>query len=134
MTKVFLDSNIIVYAFGEDQRNATAVGLLAEGGVISVQVLNEFVNVARRKLHFEWSQIEDALAAIRTLASAIHPIDHEVHTNAVGLAKNYGFSFYDALIVAAALKAKCTVLYSEDMQHGRIVEDQLEIRNPFLNV
>ena len=134
MTKVFLDSNIIVYAFGEDQRNATAVGLLAEGGAISVQVLNEFVNVARRKLHFEWSQIEDALTAIRTLATAIYPIDDEVHTNAVGLAKTYGFSFYDALIVAAALKAKCTVLYSEDMQHGRIVEDQLEIRNPFLNV
>jgi predicted nucleic acid-binding protein len=131
--KIFLDSNIVLYAFTSDARSAIAESLLAEGPDLSVQVLNEFVNVARKKLEFDWKQIEEALKAIHALAGAIHPIDFESHSTAVVLARRYGFSFYDALIVASARIAQCEVLYSEDMQHGQTIGG-LTIRNPFREV
>lgn len=131
MARVFLDTNIIVYAFTDDPRSAAAETLLAAGADLNVQVLNEFTNVARRKLGFDWSQIEEALRAIGTLARKIHPVDLETHTAALGLAQRYAFSFYDALIVSAALKARCDLLHSEDMQDGLVVEGRLRIVNPF---
>jgi predicted nucleic acid-binding protein len=131
MTKAFLDTNVLVYAFSVDARSEPAEALLAQGADISVQVLNEFTNVARRKLKYDWSQIHQALAAIRALARAIHPIDLETHERALGLAQRYGFAFYDALIVASALGARCGVLFSEDMQDGLEIEGGLRISNPF---
>jgi predicted nucleic acid-binding protein len=129
--KIFLDSNVVVYAFTDDPRSAAAETLLAKGGDLSVQVLNEFTNVARRKLGFDWSQIEDALEAIGTLARAIHPIDLETHTGALALARRYGFSFCDALIVSSALRARCETLYSEDLHDGLAIDGGLRIVNPF---
>jgi predicted nucleic acid-binding protein len=129
--KVFLDSNVIIYAFSDDPRSVIAEVLLADGGDLSVQILNEFTNVARRKLGFDWVQVEDALKAIRTLARAIHPIDLETHSGALVMAQRYGFSFYDALIVSSALRARCEILHSEDMQDGLLVEGILRIVNPF---
>jgi predicted nucleic acid-binding protein len=131
MSRAFFDSNLVVYAFSDDPRAAAAERLLAEGGHISVQVLNEFVNVARRKLGFDWAEIDVALDAIRKLVRAVHPIDLETHARALTLAQRYGFAFYDALIVSSALKAKCDMLYSEDMQDGLEVEGSLRITNPF---
>jgi predicted nucleic acid-binding protein len=131
VAKIFLDSNIVVYAFTDDPRAALSEDLLARGGDISVQVLNEFTNVARRKLGFAWGQIEEALGAIRVLARAIHPIDLDTHTGALTLAQRYGFSLYDALIVSSAIRAKCELLYSEDMQDGLVIEGTLRITNPF---
>jgi predicted nucleic acid-binding protein len=131
MPKAFLDSNIVVYAFIDDPRSAVAEALLAKGGDLSIQVLNEFTSVARRKLGFDWSQIEEALKAIGTLARAIHPLDLETHSEALALARRYGFSFYDALIVSSALRARCEILYSEDMQDGLAIEGGLRIVNPF---
>lgn len=131
MGKTFLDTNVIVYAFCADDRSKTAETLLAEGGDISVQVLNEFTNFARRKLGFDWEQTQEALAAIQTLARAIHPITLATHDKAVILSRRYGFSFYDALIVASATQARSKILYSEDMQDGLEVEGELRIINPF---
>lgn len=133
MPKVFLDSNIVLYAFTNDARSAVAESLLVEGPDLSVQVLNEFVNVARKKLGFDWKEIEEALKAIHALVGAIHPIDVESNSTAIVLARRYGFSFYDALIVASARIAQCEILYSEDMQHGQKI-DGLTIRNPFREV
>jgi predicted nucleic acid-binding protein len=131
MAKAFLDTNVILYAFTDDRRADVATSLMAEGFDLSVQGLNEFANVARRKFGFDWPQIHEALASIRTLARAIHPLALETHADAVTLAQRYGFSIYDALIVAAALRARCEVLYSEDMQDGLVVADRLRIANPF---
>lgn len=131
MAKAFFDSNIIIYAFSDDPRSAIAEDLLARGGDVSVQVLHEFTNVARRKLGFEWSRIEEALRAIRVLTRAIHPIDLETHIGALALAQRYGFSFYDALIVSAAIQARCDILYSEDMQDGLVIGGGLRIANAF---
>lgn len=131
MTRAFLDSNVVIYAFCDDPRNALAEELLGRGCEISVQVLNEFTNVARRKLGFPWAEITDAVEAITILSRAVHPLDLATHQEAVRLAERYGLGFYDALIVASALRAGCAVLYSEDMQHGLTIDQRLKIVNPF---
>jgi predicted nucleic acid-binding protein len=129
--KPFLDTNILVYAFASnDPRSGRAEALLAAGGVISVQVLNEFVNVSRRKLRREWAEIEDALGVLRTILDPPIPLTIKLHEAAVWLARDHGFPFYDSLIITAAIGAGCGILYSEDMQHGQTV-DGVTIRNPF---
>jgi predicted nucleic acid-binding protein len=129
--KTFLDTNIIVYAFSSnDPRSEKAEALLAAGGVVSVQVLNEFVNVSRRKYRRDWGEIQDALSVLKTLLDPPQPLTIEVHEAAIGIARDYGFHFYDSLIVAAALRAGCSILYSEDLHHGQTIE-RLTIHNPF---
>src|SRR6185503_17971145 len=103
----------------------------SRGGVTSVQVLNEFVHEARRKLRSDWPQIEFALGQFRASLHDILPITLETHDSAVVLARDHGLAFYDALIVASAIEAGCNILYSEDMQHGRSIGG-LAIVNPFL--
>ncbi|AZO78191.1 MULTISPECIES: PIN domain-containing protein [unclassified Bosea (in: a-proteobacteria)] len=131
MTRAFLDSNVVIYAFSDDPRNSVAEDLLGRGCELSVQVLNEFTNVARRKLGFSWAEITDAVEAITTLSRIVHPLGFATHQEAVRLAERYGLGFYDTLIVASALQSGCAVLYSEDMQHALIVDEQLRIENPF---
>ena len=133
--RAFLDTNILIYATqaGDPRaaRAARAAELLAEGGVISVQVLNEFASTAHRRLKRSWPEIRTALDLVRTLCPDIRPLDAATHDAALTLAEADNFSLYDALIVAAALQAGCTTLWSEDMQHGRLVNGRLTIRNPF---
>ena len=129
--KRLIDTNILIHAFSEDEAKAGAAeAILAAGGCLSVQVLNEFVNVCRRKLNLDWPEIEERLAAVKALANEVAPLSLEVHEKAVELARDHNFSIYDALIVAAALSLNCTQLVTEDMQHGRTVEGLL-IQNPF---
>jgi predicted nucleic acid-binding protein len=127
----FVDANILAYAFSSnDPRSAKAEALLDTGATTSVQVLNEFVNVLRSKQDREWNEIEDALGVLKTLLGPPYPLTIEVHEAAVSIARDYGFHFYDSLIVAAALRAGCSILYSEDLQHGQTI-GTLTIRNPF---
>jgi predicted nucleic acid-binding protein len=127
----FLDSNVLVYAFTDDPRTATARALLTRGCTISVQGLNEFVNVVRRKLGHSWDEIRAALAVIRDLCPIILPIDVDTHETALRLAERHGFAMFDALMVATASKAGCTTLWSEDMQNGMLIDGTLRIANPF---
>lgn len=130
--KAFFDTNILVYIVGQkDKRTATAESLVANGGVVSVQVLNELASVSHRKLPMSWPDIADALDAIRVLCPAPTALTTEMHDAALRIAVKYGFSFYDALIAAAALEAQCSVLYSEDFQDGQVIEERITVRNPF---
>lgn len=126
-----LDTNIVVYAFSSDRRFERAEQLLREKHEISVQTLNEFVNVARRKMNFAADELEEALADIVTLCRQIHPVTFESHRAAMVLGQRYDLSIYDANIVAVALLAGCDTLYSEDMHDGLVIDDRLTIRNPF---
>jgi predicted nucleic acid-binding protein len=131
MPDSFFDTNVLLYVASADPAKADrAEGILRDGGAISVQVLNEIANVARRKMRLSWGEIRSLLASMRDLL-AVHPITTEVHELGLGLAERYGFSLYDAMIVASALGAGCDTLWSDDMQHGMVIESRLEIRNPF---
>lgn len=127
----FFDTNVVLYLLSADTSKADrAEELVALRGTISVQVLNEFVAVASRKLHMQMIDVREALAGIRAVCAVV-PITIETHDRAVEIAERYGLSIYDALIVAAALLAGCKTLHSEDMQDGQVIERQLTIRNPF---
>jgi predicted nucleic acid-binding protein len=128
----FLDTNVVVYAFSSnDPRKERAAALLEGGGVISVQVLNEFVNVSRRKQGRGWDEVHDALGVLKVLLDPPQPLTVELHEAAVEIARDCGFSIYDSLIVAAALRAGCPILYSEDLHHGQTI-GQLTVQNPFI--
>jgi predicted nucleic acid-binding protein len=130
--KAFFDTNILVYVVGQkDERTSKAETLVANGGVISVQVLNELASVSRRKLGLSWEDVGDALAALRVLCPSPTPLTTDTHDAGLRIAAKYGFPFYDALIAAAALEAECTTLYSEDFQDGQVIEGRLTVRNPF---
>ena len=127
---VFFDTNVLVYAQGPGAKGDAARGALMDGGIISVQVLNEFANVLRRKFRLEWNIVAAAVADARELFDSIRPLDIETHEAAVALAEAHGFSFYDSLIIASALQAGCETLLTEDLQDGRRI-DGLVIVNPF---
>jgi predicted nucleic acid-binding protein len=127
----FLDTNVLIYAFAaDDPRSARAEALIEAGGVIGVQVINEFTNVTRRKLCWPWEQIEAALAVIAELLGPARALNVAIHSHAVALARSHTLAFYDALIVAAAIDARCRWLLSEDLQQGRQF-GALTIENPF---
>lgn len=128
--RAFFDTNVLIYLLSADSTKADrAETLMAAGGTVSVQVLNEFVAVATRKLGMRLAEIREVLAATRALCT-VEPLTIATHDLALDLSERLNLSFYDALIVAAAAAANCTVLYSEDMQDGQRIES-LTIRNPF---
>jgi predicted nucleic acid-binding protein len=131
--KAFFDTNMLIYAVAlDDPRGTQAEKLLARGGVLSVQVLNEFVSVARRKILMSWSDLSEALSALRVLCPSPVPITIDTHETALTIAEKYGYQIYDALVVSSALEAGCTTLYSEDFQDGQTIDGKLTIRNPFI--
>lgn len=131
---VFLDTNVLVYSYSQgDHRTAPARQLLFNGGVVGVQVLNEFASVARAKLGLTWTEVQEAVENIVILCPNPRPLGFETHLRALGISKRYGFSIWDGLIVATAAEARCSVLLSEDMQHGQVI-DGVRIENPFLTI
>ena len=131
--KPFFDTNVLVYVVAQkDDRSDRAEALLASGGMISVQVLNELAHVSRRKLRMSWKEVDDVLAAIRVLCPSPRPLTSDTHDAGRRIAARYGYSMFDGLIVASALEARCDILYSEDLQDGQAIDGRLTIRNPFL--
>jgi predicted nucleic acid-binding protein len=127
----FLDTNVLVYAFTADPRAVTARTLLERNAVISVQGLDEFANVARRKLGRTWAEVRDALDSIRDVCRTVVPLDIETHADALRIAERYGYGIFDALMISSAVRADCKVLWSEDMHDGHVIDKRLRIANPF---
>jgi len=127
----FLDSNILIYAYSTDARSRVAQSLCEAPHILSVQSLNEFASVARRKIGFPWDRVIDSLIDVAALADRIIPLTFELHQLGLAVANRYDLQIYDAMIVAAALEADCDTLFSEDMHDGLVIEDRLIIRNPF---
>ena len=131
MPASFFDTNVLVYiASGDVAKADRAEAVVAVGGAISVQVLNELTNVARRKMQMSWADTHALLSMLRNLLT-VHPLTVEIHETGLGLAARYGFATYDAMIAASALHAGCDTLWSEDMQHGMVLEEGLRIVDPF---
>lgn len=130
MSKPFIDSNVILYLLSGDPAKADrAEAILAAGGIVSVQVLNEIVSVCRCKLAMEWSEVDALLLAVKA-ACAVVPLTVASHEAAVEIAKRYQLAFYDAHICSAAVLSGAKIVLSEDMQDGMVIDGML-IRNPF---
>jgi len=131
MPASFFDTNVLVYvASGDAAKADRAEALISAGGAISVQVLNELTNVARRKMRMSWAETHGLLALVRGLLTVL-PLTLETHDTGLSLAERYGLSIYDAMIAASALHADCDTLWSEDLQHGMQLDEGLRIVNPF---
>jgi len=131
VTKRFFDTNILLYLLSSDAAKADQVEeMLVAGAVVSVQVLNELTSVALRKLGMNVAEIREALDPIAAICR-VAPLTIDIHQRGLQVAERYRFSFYDALIVAAALDSGCTMLYTEDMQDGQMIDNTLTIKNPF---
>lgn len=130
-TDAFFDSNVLLYLLSPDAAKAErAQQLLAAGGHVSVQVLNECAHVARRKARMEWAEIAEWLAIVRRFCR-VHPLTAEGHDEALALAARHGLGVYDAGIVASAARAGCVTLWSEDLQHGQRFPGGVRVLNPF---
>ena len=127
----FLDSNVILYLASRQQAKADrAEELIATGGTISVQVLNEIANVSRRKMRMSWDETRDFLSMVRGLLK-VEPVTIEMHETGIDLAERYGLSVYDTMIASAALLTACDTLFTEDLQDGLLVSGRLRVVNPF---
>jgi predicted nucleic acid-binding protein len=126
----FFDTNVLLYLLSKDAAKADlAEVLLATGGVVSVQLLNEFASVVTRKLAMTISEIREILSTILAIC-VVRSLDIETHELGLDIAERYGFSIYGGLIVAAAVRAGCANLNTEDLHQGQMIE-KLQIRNPF---
>lgn len=136
-TNSLIDTNILLYAIAQsvggvaDPRTERAEQLLAAGGRVTVQVLNEFADVANRKLRLSWDWIESRLWVIEELCGPALPLTPQAQRDAVRISGRYALRIYDSMIVATAQEAGCDVLYTEDLQHGQEIEG-VRIVNPFL--
>ncbi|MBX5454198.1 MAG: PIN domain-containing protein [Acidobacteriia bacterium] len=127
----FIDTNVLLYLAADDPLKAgKAEQIVAAGGTISVQVLNELANVARRKMGLSWPETRTFLATVRELL-AVQPLSVKTHESGLALAEGYGLSIYDAMIVASALEADCDTLWSEDLHYGLVIAKRLRVVNPF---
>ncbi|MES2228643.1 MAG: PIN domain-containing protein [Pseudomonadota bacterium] len=127
----FVDTNVLLCLLCDDEAKADrAEALLAGRIVIGVQVLNEFLNVTRRKMGLPWPEVEQALTDVQRFAD-VRPLTLATHRQGLALAKRYQLGVYDAMIAAAALEAGCTTLASEGFSHGQRFEGRLTVRNPF---
>lgn len=128
--KAFIDTNILVYAQQSGVKADIARSVIAKGGIISVQILNELTNVLIRKFRRSWSDVEQVIDDVYDSLGEPMPLTLTTHTAALVLAQHHHLSFYDALIVASAQHAGCSTLFSADLQHGRAFGG-VTIRNPF---
>lgn len=132
--RVFADTNLFIYAESQDQDKATrAIEIIRNSPVISTQVINETVSVLTRKHKFLLSEAHEIAESLLDLCEVV-AVDTSTLRKAIDLAKRYSLSHWDSLIVAAALLANCEKLYSEDMQHGQVFDDQLTVVNPFSGI
>ena len=134
--KRFFDTNLVVYLYSQDEPDKQSIAknlFKNHQPIISTQVLGEIANVLRRKFQLEYTDIVAAITQI-TEVSQVATISDDNIIHALHLADKYQYSFYDSLIIAVALAENCTILYTEDLQHGQIIESTLTIQNPFLTL
>lgn len=129
---VTADTNIAFYALQQSDKTGLAEAAIAKSDFLSVQVLNEYAFASRRKLKRDWDRIGHDIELLQNWVQKICAIEREDTSRALALCKKYKLSFFDALIIAVALNNGATKLYSEDMQHGFIVDNTLTIIDPFL--
>jgi predicted nucleic acid-binding protein len=128
----FFDTNVVLYAFTPSgDKTLTAERILLEGGVVSVQVLNELTSVSRSKFKMNWGEVGLVIQGTTTMCPDPEALTFETFLEARRISEQYGLSIWDGMIIASALEAGCRILYTEDLQHGQVI-DGVRIENPFL--
>ena len=137
--KFFIDTNILIYSFDsrDKTKQETARSLIAKAmekgtGIISYQVIQEFLNVALQKFDrpLTYSDVQRYLNfVLETLCEVFSSL--ELFHQALEIMDQWRYSFFDSLIIAAAIQADCAILYTEDMQHNKTIRS-LTLKNPFL--
>jgi predicted nucleic acid-binding protein len=128
----FFDTSVLLYLLSTDSDKADRVEqLLEERGTVSVQVLNEFAAVALRKMKMPLCDVREILDTMKTVCK-VEPVTLATHDQGLAINERYGFSLYDSMLVSAALIANVKVLYSDDLQHGQLIDNRLRILNPFV--
>lgn len=129
--KIFIDTNVVIYALGQAATQAhLAAPLFVGSPSISTQVLAETANVASKRLLLPLSGIRKLITSLEAMCRVKIILLSTIHT-ALDIRERYSFSWYDRLIVATALETGCDTLYSEDMQNGQEINGRLRIINPF---
>jgi predicted nucleic acid-binding protein len=130
--KPTLDTNVLIYAFGkqDDDRKMIAKEIITKCNIISLQVVNETVYVLLKKFNFTFQEVEPIIQFMKQ-KFVISDLNTNTLDQTIKIADRYGFSFWDSMMIASALNNHCSVLYSEDMHHSQIIEDRLQIINPF---
>ena len=133
--KPSLDTNILIYAFGkqEDARKQVAIEIISKCNIISLQVVNETIYVLQRKFKFPNPELEKVANFIKQ-NFVVSDLNIQTLDQTLKIAETYGFSFWDSMMVAAALNNHCSILYSEDLHHNQIIEGRLKIVNPFTDI
>ncbi len=136
--KYFVDTNIFVYTFDKQNKQKrqkanelVKTAVLEHRGCISSQVIQEFINVATRKFDTPMS-IADCQKYLKNILSPLCSVfaSLDLYYKALDVMERWQYSFYNSLIIAAALQAECKILYSEDLQHNQKIQD-MTIINPF---
>ena len=132
--KVFIDTNLLIYAIGSDHNKSIRVEQLLREPfffLISTQVINEFVNTCLRKKLMPLENVKNIVDHYMLFFN-LTTIESSTINSAFKFKLKYGFSWYDALIAASAFENNCTILFTEDLQDSMVVEEQLTIQNPFV--
>jgi predicted nucleic acid-binding protein len=131
--RVFLDTNILIYVYSQDepQKQQQAIACTELGSIwISTQVLNETVNVLKRKFKLDYPEIRAVIQEF-TQYFQVTTVSPKTIEQALNITERYQFSYFDSLIVASAVETQCDRLYSEDLNNGQCIDEQLTIINPF---
>jgi predicted nucleic acid-binding protein len=131
--KLTIDSNILIYAFGNqnEEKKRIAKSLLSECQVMSIQTVNETVYILQRKFNYTMMELIDVVQFFKENFQ-IRDLDFNILEKALDIMRNYKYSFWDSMMLAAAITNNCKIIYSEDMQHNQIIDGRLTIINPFL--
>lgn len=132
--KITLDSNILIYAFArnDDFRKDIAKDIIAKCNIISIQALNETSYILLKKYNFPKEQLEQVILFLKE-QFIISNLTAYILDQTIVLTKKYNFSFWDSMMIAAALENRCSVIYSEDLSHNQLIENRLRIENPFIH-
>jgi predicted nucleic acid-binding protein len=133
--RIFLDTNILVYLYSADENDKRDIAYKTinyNDCIISTQILNEASNVWYKKYKLNKTQITKYLDEIELVCEQVLLIQRKTINKALSIKDRYNYSYYDSLMLASALEANCSIIFTEDLQNGQLVEDTLKITNPFL--
>jgi len=131
--KIFLDTNVLIYAYSgtEAEKKALVLPLLEDELVcLSTQVVNEFVWVMNKKFSVPMDSLRHIVKNLFGLYQ-VGVINDATIAKAMDMSAQLKFPYWDSLIVASALESGCDVIFTEDLQHGQVIDNRLTVRNPF---